>query len=137
MPEITAVTRGGLRVEASDGRYGAVMDEPPEVPGGTGTAMTPMRTLVASLGACTAMTLKLYSARKGWPLEDVEVVVRYEPPRPGGDPTHRFAQAVTLRGPLDEEQRARLLEIAGRCPVHRVLQGPCAFEETLVAPADA
>jgi putative redox protein len=78
------------------------MDEPVDA-GGTGTSLSPQQTLAAALAGCTAMTLKMYSARKGWPLDDA--------------------------------QRERLLQIAGKCPVHRIVAGPNAFAERLVAPA--
>lgn len=134
MHEIQAVTSGALRVDATDGVRTAVMDEPADK-GGADAGLTPMQTLVASLGACTAITLKLYSARKAWPLEDVKIQVSYEPPARGeADAPHRFRQTVELIGDLDAEQRERLLQIAGKCPVHRVLEGPCTFEEQFVAP---
>ena len=79
------------------------------------------------------MTLKLYSARKGWPLEDVSVRVTLDEPERGDeDQTKRFRQHVELFGDLDDDQRERLHQIAGRCPVHRILEGPLAFEEVLV-----
>ena len=135
--EITARTDGGLRVEAAAGATQAAMDEPVEQ-GGGGTAPTPVQTLLAALGGCTAMTLKLYSARKQWPLEDVTVRVHMQPPpKDAADSVRRFTQEVVLKGALDQAQRERLQQIAGRCPVHRILEGPNAFEERLVEALDA
>lgn len=135
--EIEVRTEGGMRVEATVGGVNAVMDEPVEH-GGTGAAPTPTQTVLAALGGCTAVTLKLYSARKQWPLEDVEVRVRMEaPPKSEPGAPRLFTQEVQLVGPLDATQRARLLEIAGRCPVHRILEGPNVFEERLVGGGDA
>lgn len=130
--QITVQTSGSLRAEATDGRVVTAMDEPPDA-GGQGTALSPRQTLLAALGGCTAMTLKLYSARKQWPLEDVRITVRLTEAR-GGEPA-RIEQEVELVGPLDADQRARLREIAGRCPVHRLMEGPVAFVETLAVPA--
>ena len=122
-------TDGGLRTVSRADDLLTVMDEPLEN-GGSGTAPTPIQTMLASLGGCTAITLKLYSARKKWPLEDVDVRVELEmPDRRDKDASYRIVQSVTLKGPLDEGQRERLMQIAGRCPVHRVMEGPVTFEE--------
>jgi putative redox protein len=129
MKQILISTGSNLRVDASNGTNAFTMDEPVDK-GGDGVGMTPMETMLSSLAGCTAMTLKLYSARKGWPLEHVNIKLTYEPA--GKDTPHRFHQAVELVGDLDAEQRDRLLQIAGRCPVHRALEGPCEFEEELV-----
>lgn len=129
--EIKLHTSGALRVQATDGTQVLAMDEP-TAQGGGGTALTPRQTLLAALGGCTAMTLKMYSARKQWPLTDVRVTVRLEEGKAGAP--HRFEQEVELIGALDDEQRTRLREIAGRCPVHRILEGPVAFTELLATP---
>jgi len=129
MREMTARTDGGLRVDATDGVVATVMDEP-ESAGGTGAGPTPVNMLLAALGACTAVTLKLYSARKGWPLEDVEVRVTMEEGEKGAP--YRWTQHVKLVGDLDAEQHERLMQISGRCPVHRILEGENVFEEHAV-----
>ena len=134
MREMICRTDGAMRVEATDGTVTTWMDEPPHQ-GGDGTAPTPMQALLAALGGCTAITLKMYSARKGWPLEDVDVrVTMVDGAR--GEP-NRWQQHVTLKGDLDEEQRERLMQIAGRCPVHRALEGGNVFEEIEAEPAGA
>jgi len=135
--EIKVSTSGGLRVDATDGTAHVTMDEPVDI-GGTGAGLTPKQTLLAALGGCTALTVKLYSARKQWPLEDVAVRVTLdEPERSAEDQTRRFTQHVELIGDLDDAQRERLHQIAGRCPVHRVMEGPLAFEELLVDTIEA
>jgi len=131
--EIRVRSLGGLRMEAGDGTHVVTFDEP-VVAGGEGTALAPRQVLLSALGACTAMTLRMYAGRKGWPLEDVSVRVRMQE-APGS--VRRIEQEVTLVGPLDEAQRSRLLEIAGRCPVHRVIEGPTEFEERLAEPLSA
>lgn len=87
--------------------------------GGDSLAPDPHDLLDGALGACTALTVKMYAARKGWPLANADVVITREE-SPGHYHLHR---AVTLRGDLSEEQRSRLLEIANKCPLHRILSG--------------
>jgi len=131
MLEVTAHTDGSMRTTATDGTNTVVMDEPLDL-GGTNEGLTPLRTLAAALAGCTAITLKLYTARKGWPLEDVDVHVHLEPAAVGTkDSVPMITQTVTLKGALDDQQRARLQQISGRCPVHRIMEGRATFEELL------
>jgi putative redox protein len=130
-PEGVVVVTGsrddGLRHVAAVGRHRVVLDEPDPI--GDDTGPTPYDALLAGLGACTAMTVRMYAQRKDWPLEDVTVALRH-------DRVHardcaeceantgridRIRREITLEGPLDEEQRDRLMDIADRCPVHRTL----------------
>lgn len=87
----------------------------------------PHALLDSALGACTALTLKLYAERKGWPLENADVRIRHEE-APGH---YRLHRDITLTGKLDAEQRARLLEIANKCPIHRVLSGEIVIDTVL------
>jgi putative redox protein len=118
----------GFRTQITIGRHTIVADEPHDVGGGD-EGPTPYQLLLGALGSCTAMTLRMYSTRKGWPLE--EVIVRFRDSH-----THAADCAdcetrtvglkgldrhVELRGPLTDEQKKRLLLVADRCPVKQTL----------------
>lgn len=94
--------------------------------GGDNTGPAPHELLLAALGACTAMTLKVYAEHKGWPLQDAHVTLN------GEHAAGRFVitRHITLTGELDGGQRQRLIEIAGKCPVHKTLVGEIAIVTT-------
>ncbi|MEM7643538.1 MAG: bifunctional alpha/beta hydrolase/OsmC family protein, partial [Pseudomonadota bacterium] len=123
-------------VVTSGGTHHIVADEPVSY-GGTNRGLTPYQLLAASLGACTSMTLRMYARQKDWPLEHVSVDVTHDrmhaqdAPSPGTERIDRFRREITLTGDLDADQRARLLEIADRCPVHRTLETGAAVETVL------
>ena len=119
--EIVIVTETGLgkyQVEARMGGSTFLIDEPVSA-GGLGTGPNPYDLLGAALGACTTMTIRLYANHKGWPLRHVETAVRHS--RTGLNARDRFDLDISLEGNLDAGQRARILEIAERCPVHLTL----------------
>ncbi|BBB08517.1 bifunctional alpha/beta hydrolase/OsmC family protein [Sphingopyxis sp. EG6] len=122
---------GKFQVEITAGSTRFYADEPVDV-GGLDSGPTPYQLVSAGLAACTAMTLRLYSARKQLPLERASVAVRHAK-QPGTTPADLFTREVTLEGPLDDAQRAKLLEIADKCPVHRSLEGGASVETALVA----
>lgn len=112
--------QGAFQVEVSAGGAHFFADEPVEV-GGMGSGPTPYDLLSAGLGACTAMTLRLYARHKLLPLDKVRVTVGHKKVREA--PSDRFVREIRLTGALDDSQRQRLLEIADKCPVHRTLHG--------------
>ncbi|MEX2528896.1 MAG: alpha/beta fold hydrolase [Gemmatimonadota bacterium] len=122
----------GLRTEVRAGRHTFVSDEPTSV-GGSDEGPTPPDLVAAGLAACTTMTLQMYARRKGWPLEEVYTSVRKRR-RSGDDPpaSHVMEREILLRGDLSEEQRQRLLEIADRCPVHRILEEGVTMRSSLI-----
>ncbi len=97
-------------------------DEPTEMGGGD-TGAAPHELLLAALGSCTAMTLKVYAERKGWPLRDVRVTLSGV--SAGG--VYTITRTLAIDGDLDGEQRQRLIEIAEKCPVHKTLTGDIAI----------
>lgn len=116
---------GGFQVEVRAGGARFLADEPVEV-GGLGSGPTPYDLLSAGLGACTAMTLRLYARGKNLPLDRVRVSVGHRKDKE--TPPDIFVRKVQVTGSLNEEQRKRLLEIAERCPVHRTLTGGARIE---------
>jgi len=122
---------GGVAVEETGaGRYQnavlagrhAYLAGEPESLGGDDAGPTPFGWVSGGLGACTSITLRIYAERKNWPLERVRVEVAHSQEEgPDGRKRHVFDRAITLTGELSEDQRARLLEIAEKCPVHVAL----------------
>jgi putative redox protein len=116
------------RIETDDLAF--IGDEPEES-GGGGLGPSPYELLLAGLGHCTVLTILLYARRKGWAAEGVSVRSSHErlivEDTSGGTVSRRkierIVQEIGLPDKLDAEQRARLMEIAGKCPVHRTLTG--------------
>ena len=118
-------------VTLSDGRHEWLGDEPVESGGGD-RGPTPHQLVLSGLGACTAITLRMYAARKGWALAGVTVELQLNPdgaPEGGGSEVRR---RITLRGDLTDEQRERLLQVADACPVNKTLGGAIHTTTTLV-----
>ncbi|AHM61812.1 osmc family protein [Flammeovirgaceae bacterium 311] len=127
--EVVARTQsGGFTTEVRAGQHSLLSDEPIKV-GGLNLGPSPYDLLNASLGACTTMTLRMYADRKGWPLQEAIVHLKHdkvygEDCQVCDDPRSmldRIDREVELIGPLDEQQRRRLMEIADKCPVHKTL----------------
>src|SRR5262245_23103221 len=125
---VVSGSAAGFVQDVAMGAHRLVADEPVAA-GGTDTGPNPYDLLLAALGSCTSMTLGLYARRKQWPLEAVRVRLRHSKVH-ATDCEHcetkvgmidRIEREVELVGPLDEDQRARLLDIANKCPVHRTL----------------
>ncbi|TZG25828.1 OsmC family protein [Sphingomonas montanisoli] len=121
--------------ETGEGRFQAkvstagteiIVDEPVDA-GGLGSGPTPYQLLASALAACTTMTLRLYAERKGWPVRNIRTAVGHHREE-GKSPADVFVRRVSFAGELDAEQRARLIEIADRCPVHRTLTGAARVE---------
>lgn len=136
MSEVIVSSVGFLKQEITAGNHRLVADEPKEA-GGSDEGPDPYSLLLAALGACTSMTLQLYAKRKGWPLEKVEVKLSHsrihaedcEDCHTKAGNVSRIDRRISLTGPLSEEQKARLLEIAQHCPVHRTLTSEISIKD--------
>jgi len=128
----------GFRTEVDISGHRFVVDEPTAV-GGSDAGPTPYEMLLAGLGACTAMTLRIYADRRKWPLERARISLRHRKVHAQDciDCDQKPAKmdvvdrVITLDGALTDEQRAKLLEIAERCPVHQTLQTKIQVNTTL------
>ncbi len=118
MPSAVARRRQGYEHELKIREHRLITDEP-EKRGGGDAGPTPTELLAASLAACTAITIEMYADRKEWELGRVEVAV--DARTPSKDTPARFEVTTKIAAELSDEQRERILAIAGKCPVHRTL----------------
>ena len=136
--EVSEAAPGGLTQAITVRGFRLTGDEPLDQ-GGADRGPTPYEYLLVALGCCKSMTVRLYAQRKGWPLERVTVRLRHSKvhaqdcadceTREGK--LDQIEADLELSGPLDDEQRARLFEIAGRCPVHRTLTSEISIRTRL------
>jgi putative redox protein len=139
-----AAERAALISETGEGPFGTLIrmgphslraDEPTTA-GGLDGGPGPYDLLMASLGACTTMTVRMYANRKGLKLERVEARVQQVARRSAGAPQDVFEREIELVGELTDEERARLLTIAEHCPVSRTLAGGSAIRTYLAGGLD-
>jgi uncharacterized OsmC-like protein len=138
MSDVIVTSLANLKNEVSYGNYHTLITDEPIDAGGEDAGPDPYTMLLAALGSCISMTTKLYAKRKGWPLERVIVRLRQERIHAkdcvecvdaAEGYVHRIQRTVTFEGNLDEEQRARLQEIAHKCPVHKTLTAPIVITD--------
>ena len=130
MSEVVVTSQENLRNEVRYGAGHSFITDEPIAAGGEDAGPDPYTLLLAALGSCISMTLKLYARRKQWPLESVTVRLKQnrihskdcqECVQDKDGFIHRIERTVSLTGPLSEEQRTRLQEIAHKCPIHKTL----------------
>jgi len=119
---------GSLRHTIQVRDHQLVVDEP-LASGGQDTGPDPQELLAVSLASCTAITMEMYAARKGWEIGPLEVAVEYSPAE-RGCPT-KFQLVMRIPDDVPEEQVERLRTIAAKCPVHRALDGEVMFQESI------
>lgn len=136
---VTEADPMGFLQDVQSGPGHHVLADEPLSYGGSDRGMSPYGFLSAGLGACTSMTIRMYARRKGWPLEAVQVDVSHDKVHAQDASTgtdgrvDSFRRSIRLSGPLTEDQRARLLQIADKCPVHRTLEASSRIETRLLA----
>lgn len=137
---VVRVGETGYTSEVRTGKHGFLADEPASV-GGDDLGPSPYDLLLASLGACTAMTLRMYADRKKWPLKEVRVHLEHykDYPEDQGHVDEKASKIdyidrqIEIEGDLDEKQLQRLMEISDRCPVHRTLHSEIKVKTVLEA----
>jgi putative redox protein len=131
--------RGKYAVEISVGPNTLLADEP-EAVGGNDLGPRPHELMLAALGACTSITVRMYADRKGWPLKQIRVHLSHHKLKAAdctdcatktGEVEEIFRE-ITFEGDLDDAQRQRLMEIADKCPVHRTLTGEIKIRSKLL-----
>lgn len=137
---VTVRSRGSFVSEVEAGPFKFVLDQPADS-GGTAAGPTPYDALASAIGGCTSMTLHFYAQREGIPLEGVDVTITHDRQYAKdcadclskSGYIHRFRLEIALHGAsLTDEQRAKLLEVAGRCPVAKTLASEIHIDEVLV-----
>lgn len=129
--QITAITeldQSHYKTKVYSGGHFLFADEPTEM-GGTDEGMSPAALLLASLGSCTAITLRMYADRKNYPMEAVKIELAILP-EDKITPGTKISRNLEFTGTLTEEQRTRLVQIADKCPIHKILSNPIQIEST-------
>lgn len=138
MSEVIVKSQANLRNEVRYGVGHAFTTDEPVAMGGEDAGPDPYTLLLAALGSCISMTVTMYARRKQWPLEQVTVRLRQnrihskdcqECAQTEHDYIHKIERSVSFTGPLTEEQRTRLQQIAHKCPVHKTLTAPIVVTE--------
>jgi putative redox protein len=134
MSEVVIVAENGqgrYQQAVQIGQHRLIADEPLSAGGGD-AGPDPFDFLMAGLGACTSMTLRMYAERKGLPLTGISVALRHCKIDIDGRSRDQISRDITLSGELSDEARQRLLEIANKCPVHRALTQSVIIESQLL-----
>lgn len=125
---VAKIGKEAYRTELTVGGHTLIADEPLDL-GGKDLGPAPGTFLMIGLASCTAITLRMYANRKNWPLDSVHVEVDHEKL----DNKTIFKREIMLLGDLTDEHRARLLQIANACPVHKTLTNPIEVQTSLVS----
>ena len=139
MSEVLVRSATGLSATVRIGEHELTVDEPVSA-GGMDAGPNPYELLLAALGSCTAITVRMYAQMKGWPLSSVEVRLSHERVHAEDCAScetregliDRISKELVLHGELDDVQRERLASIAERCPVHRTLSREVVIDQRLV-----
>ncbi len=119
---ITELDRSKYKTKVYAGGHLIYADEPAEL-GGTDEGMAPGALLLASLGSCTAITIRMYADRKEMPLESIKIDLAICKEEEMSKET-TISRKIEFTGPITDEQRLRLMQIADKCPIHKLLSNP-------------
>jgi putative redox protein len=124
---------GGIYTQDVWARDHHLYADEPESLGGADLGPSPFEYVLAGLGACTTITLRMYAERKNWPVTHLAVDVSHKKSGFGTDEMKNvFVRKITIEGDLDDKQRARMMQIADKCPVHKVLAHANEIRTSLV-----
>lgn len=127
----TTVTVGSQKYKTTiSARQHTIIGDEPESLGGSDLGMTPYELLLASLGECTAITLKMYAERKQWDVSYIKVILNLTE-MTSADRTTTISRNIKIEGNLTDEQYQRLIQIANLCPVHKVLSNTIKIDTQL------
>lgn len=129
MGKITARIGTELYKTEIESETNLIISDEPESSGGKDLGFEPKELLSSSLAACTCITLRMYANRKGWNLTDVKVEVTFE--TDSVENKFKIMRNIQLVGALDTDQKARLLIIANKCPIHKILTNPIEITTAL------
>lgn len=108
-----------------------IADEPTEV-NGQDLGPTPTSYFLTSLGTCKAITIRMYANLKNWPLEEVELHLSMEQIKDNTPQQTIIHVDIKLIGDLDDQQRERILKVAEKCPIHKILSNPITIETNII-----
>ena len=128
---VTERPGGKYSLDVKNGRHHLFADEPLSF-GSADIGPSPFEYLCASLGSCTAITLRMYAGRKKWEIGNISVTVTHSLRKTANDETkHVFSRVLNVTGDLESAARNRLVEIANKCPVHKMLEHGNIIETSL------
>jgi len=125
------IGKESFTTEISNDRHILIADEPESL-GGKDLGFAPFELFLSSLAACKAMTMRMYADRKQWPLEKINIDLTLEVKLSNQQQTTYINANIELIGDLDNEQKQRILAIADKCPIHKLMQHPIAINSNLV-----
>jgi len=128
---ITELDRSHYRTKVYAGGHFIYSDEPADL-GGTDEGMTPAALLLASLGSCTAITIRMYADRKEMPLEAIKIHLSIDHKEEELNKDTNISRQIEFIGDLTAAERDRLLEIADKCPIHKILSNPISIKSNLL-----
>jgi len=128
---ITELDRSHYRTKVYAGGHFIYSDEPADL-GGTDEGMTPAALLLASLGSCTAITIRMYADRKEMALEAIKIHLSIDNKEEELSKDTNISRQIEFIGDLTDKERDRLLQIADKCPIHKILSNPISITSVMI-----